>query len=36
MALDGALFPQRSPERFNAHINLENIRRELLRREWTP
>jgi hypothetical protein len=29
-------FPERSPERFNAHINLENIRKELLRREWAP
>ena len=25
-----------SPERFNARINLRNIRRELLRREWSP
>jgi hypothetical protein len=29
-------YPDRAPERFNAHINLRNIRRELLRREWTP
>jgi hypothetical protein len=29
-------YPDRSPERFNAHVNLCNIRRELLRREWTP
>jgi hypothetical protein len=25
-----------APERFNAHVNLRNIRLELLRREWTP
>jgi hypothetical protein len=29
-------YPDRSPERFNAHRNLCNIRRELLRREWAP
>jgi hypothetical protein len=29
-------YPERSPERFNAHVNLENIRRELLRRELSP
>jgi len=29
-------YPDRSPERLSAHMNLRNIRRELLRREWTP
>jgi hypothetical protein len=29
-------YPERSLERFNAHINLKSIRKELLRREWTP
>lgn len=29
-------YAERSPERFNAGINLRNIRRELLRREWSP
>ncbi len=29
-------YSEHSPERFNACINLRNIRRELLRREWTP
>lgn len=31
-----AHYPEHSPERFNANINLRNIRRELLRREWSP
>jgi hypothetical protein len=29
-------YPDRSPERFNAHVNLRNIRRELLQRELSP
>jgi hypothetical protein len=29
-------YPEHAPERFNACINLRNIRRELLRREWSP
>lgn len=29
-------YPERSPERFNACINLRNIRRELLLRECSP
>ena len=30
-------YAEHSPERFNACINLRNIRRELLlRREWSP
>ena len=29
-------YSKHSPERFNACINLRNIRKELLRREWSP
>ena len=29
-------YPDRAPERFSAHANLRNIRRELLRRESAP
>jgi hypothetical protein len=29
-------YSEHAPERFNANINLRNIRRELLRREWSP
>jgi hypothetical protein len=29
-------YPDRAPERFTAHVNLRNIRLELLRREWAP
>jgi hypothetical protein len=29
-------YRERSPERFNANLNLCNIRRELMRREWSP
>jgi len=29
-------YPGRASERFDAHVNLRNIRLELLRREWTP
>ena len=29
-------YSEHSPEGFNARTNLRNIRRELLRREWSP
>jgi hypothetical protein len=29
-------YPEHSPDRFGADTNLRNIRKELLRREWSP